>query len=96
MPHEIYVSHLYPQGYGYPCANPKPWGDTHVQIGDIGLITSDRFMVLENLYSLPETVLQGDPAPVAPTVYDPEVLRAGDCVTGGVDECEITTSGRHS
>ncbi|KAH6916295.1 hypothetical protein BKA70DRAFT_1255265 [Coprinopsis sp. MPI-PUGE-AT-0042] len=48
MPHEIYVSHLYPRGHGYPCANPKPRGDP-VRIGDIGFVASDQFNVLVNL-----------------------------------------------
>ncbi|KAH6916495.1 hypothetical protein BKA70DRAFT_487888 [Coprinopsis sp. MPI-PUGE-AT-0042] len=96
MPHEIYIKHLYPQGYGYPCANPKPWGDSHVKIGDIGLIVSDRFNVLDNLYCLPESFLCGKPVPVAPIVYDPEVFGEGSCITGGVDGCEVKMSAHQS
>ncbi|KAH6916299.1 hypothetical protein BKA70DRAFT_1255279, partial [Coprinopsis sp. MPI-PUGE-AT-0042] len=72
MPHEIYVRQLYPRGHGYPCANPKPYGDP-VQIGDIGLLESDGFNVLQNLSTLPEAFLRGNPVPQVPTVYDPEV-----------------------
>ncbi|KAH6890788.1 hypothetical protein BKA70DRAFT_867374 [Coprinopsis sp. MPI-PUGE-AT-0042] len=91
MPHDIYVSHLYPRGHGYPCANPKPWGDP-VKIGDIGLMAGDRFNVLENLYSLPESFLFGKPVPAPPIVCDPEIFEEGDCITGGIDACEVKMS----
>lgn len=91
MPHDIYVSHLYRRGHGYPCANPKPWGDP-VKIGDIGLIASDRFNVLENLYSLPDSFLCGTPVPTTPIVFEPAVFEEGDCITGGIDECEVKMS----
>ncbi|KAH6916286.1 hypothetical protein BKA70DRAFT_483464 [Coprinopsis sp. MPI-PUGE-AT-0042] len=76
MPHEIYVKQLYSCGQGYPCANPKPWGEA-VKVGDIGLLSDGGFVVLENLYALPDNFLQDEPAPVIPTVSDRNVLAEG-------------------
>jgi hypothetical protein len=91
MPHDIYVSHLYPRGYGYPCANPKPRGKP-LKIGDIGLITNDRFKVLENLFALPQTFLGGNLVPIPTVTCDPEYIEQGHCITGGIDECKVTPS----
>ncbi|KAH6890809.1 hypothetical protein BKA70DRAFT_1408771 [Coprinopsis sp. MPI-PUGE-AT-0042] len=94
MPHEIYVRHLFPRGHGYPCANPKPRGEP-VKIGDIGLLTSDRFptfKVLQNLYTLPESVLGGHPVPAVSITHDPNMFLEGDTITGGLDGCTVKMS----
>ncbi|KAH6912952.1 hypothetical protein BKA70DRAFT_1397951 [Coprinopsis sp. MPI-PUGE-AT-0042] len=90
-PHEIYVRQLYPRGHGYPCANPMPWGKP-VQIGDIGLLESDGFNVLQNLYTLLDDLLHEAPVPVVPTVYNPEIFVEGDTIAGGVNRCQVQMS----
>ncbi|KAH6916301.1 hypothetical protein BKA70DRAFT_483570 [Coprinopsis sp. MPI-PUGE-AT-0042] len=88
MPHEIYVKKLYPRGHGYPCANPRPRG-APIKIGDIGLLASDRFKALQNLYNLPESFLGGHPVPEVPLICDPNIFVEGDTVTGGTDGCTV-------
>ncbi|KAH6890141.1 hypothetical protein BKA70DRAFT_872782 [Coprinopsis sp. MPI-PUGE-AT-0042] len=61
-PHDIYFRQLYPRSDGYPCANPRPRGRP-VKLGDIGFLYGGRFCVLQNLETLPESVLQGKPIP---------------------------------
>lgn len=91
MPQEIYVRQLYPQGHGYPCANPMPWGEP-IQIGDVGLLESDGFNVLQNLYSLPDSLVHEAPVPTAPIVCNPEFFVEGDTVTGGISRCQVRMS----
>jgi hypothetical protein len=90
-PHEIYVRQLYPHGYGYPCANPMPW-DKPLQIGDIGLLESDGFIVLESLYTLPGDFIIEKSTPVVPVMQKSDFFMEGDTITGGVQRCEIKTS----
>ena len=87
MAHEIYVSHLYPAGHGYPCANPRPLGQP-IEIGDIGVLDGDRLDVLENLFALPSSFSS---VPTPTIVHEPGVFAEGDCVTGGVDSCDVRT-----
>lgn len=88
MPHEIYVSHLYPHGYGYPCANPKPRGDP-IKIGDIGLLAGDRFDVLQDLYQLPQDFTGNLPGRM-PQIRSEDIFEAGKCITSGVGSCYTT------
>ncbi|KAH6912954.1 hypothetical protein BKA70DRAFT_1531665 [Coprinopsis sp. MPI-PUGE-AT-0042] len=82
-PSEIYVRQLYPHGHGYPCANPMPWGEP-IQIGDIGVLESEGFDVLDNLHTLPDEFVHRNPVPAISVVHQPEYFVEGDTITGGV------------
>lgn len=88
MPHEIYVSHLYPEGHGYPCANPKPKA-TPIKIGDIGLLVSGRLDVLQNLYQLPESFSSKRPGPM-PEIWNEDIFEEGECITPEAGICQTT------
>ena len=68
-----------------------PWGEP-IQIGDVGLLESDGFNVLQNLYSLPDSFVHDAPVPSVPIVCNPEIFVEGDTVTGGVSRCQVKMS----
>jgi hypothetical protein len=86
LPHDIYVRQLYPRGYGYPCANPRP-RRRPVKLGDIGFLDGGRLCVLENLYTLPENVLEEQP-PILSSFHENDAFAEGHIVTGGIDDCK--------
>jgi hypothetical protein len=94
MPHETYTRQLYSAGHGYPCANPNPWGE-RVKIGDVGVLSDGGLNVLENIYALPDSFLQGESVPVMPMVTDRNAFMEGDAITGGVDDCTVKVSEEH-
>lgn len=53
------------------------------------ILSRSGFVVLQNLYTLPETFLEGNPVPRSTIIHDPEVFGEGACIVGGVDGCEV-------
>jgi hypothetical protein len=58
-----------------------------MELGDIGFLDGGRLSVLDNLYNLPENVLERQP-PTLSSFREQDAFAEGHLVTGGIDDCK--------